>query len=356
MKTIIYTEIDKNFINEWLSLWKNCEYATYANSPYWFLSVTKTFSPKKYKIIAVYNNNDLVAAAPLIKKRKYGLEFYTFTPEDYICALPFLADLKNQKILKILVTEFLKLGNIFLPNASQELANSLKLQTPKISLLQDTLNFYLHINKDEKGQAVIRNKKKLMRRAQKIEKELKLKSYDYSPKDIWPIIFNIDNKSRKKSMGYSVFSSKWIKTFHVCLAENFKEKFLINILYHEKKPVAYELGFLINGSFYCSQIASIKEYDIYSISRVLLIKLIESLSRKGTGKIDFGSGDDHVKRSFTQNYDPLSIIIISKNTPIRLYLHTILKLRKSIFRYLQQHKTLYTSYRQLKNILGIVHK
>lgn len=351
MRTIIYTQLEEKLIKDWLSLWNNSPFANYSNSPHWFMSLIETFNYKNFTIITIYNNEHLLAIAALIKKRIYGIELYAFPPENFVCGLPFLVNTQNKSLLRTLLSKLLKLGNVFIENSPEFLAKDLKEQTTKINAFISTLNYYINIIKDNDGQIVIRHKRKMMRRAQSIGKMLNLRSFNEQVTEALNVAFAIDNKSRKQTKGYNTFSNKQSKKFYRLLAKNFKEKFLVNILYYEKKPIAYEIGFLVNKTFYGSQIASLSSYDNYSIGRILLVHLIEILNKKGIEKLDFGSGEDHVKKSFTKDYILLYNIIISKNIFIRTYLHLILQLRTKIFNYLKRHIKLYTTYRILKNII-----
>lgn len=351
LKTIIYTKIEQKLIEDWTSLWDNSTYANYTNSPYWFLSAIETFGYKDFRIVAVYKDTLLAAVAALVKKRMYGVEYYTVAPEDFTCGLPFLIDFQDKNLLKTLLAELLELGNIFIKNVPEPFVYDLKQQTKKITVIKNTLNYYLNFNKDNTGQVVIRHKKRLIRQAKDIEKELKVKSFDNDITDGLQAAFDIDNKSRKQSRGYNAFSDEQIKTFYRSLAKHFKEKFSLNILFCEKKPVAYHIGFNIQNTFYCSQIASLREYGRYSLDRVLLINIFESMGQKGTEKINFGSGDNLFKRSFSKNSDQLYIVIISKKTTPKLYIRLMTQLKKIIFNYLFPHKRIYFLYCRIKHIL-----
>src|SRR3989344_5730682 len=353
MKTIIYKKIESKLLQDWVYLWENSPYANYVNSPYWFLSVMENFKYKDYVIICVYKSNHLAALVALIKEKKYCVDFYTVPPGDFVCGTPFLVDPKDAKIMRVLVKKLLETGNIFIDNVPEDIIACLKKNTSEIDFASYSLNYYMSLHKDETGQVFIRNKKKLMRRAHDIEEKLKLKSFNGENPDILKIAFAIDQESRKKTRGYNAFSCEDTKGFYGSLAKHFKKNLLINILYNGNKPIAYEMGFVVGSTFFCSQISSLKEYDRYSLGRVLLIKLFEDLVTKNVNTIDFGSGDDHVKKSFTKEYRALYKVIISKKIVIRNYLKITYQCKNIMFNYLQHHMTAYSLYRNIKTLLII---
>src|SRR5436190_23787405 len=108
MKALIYKTIDQDFIKEWETLWRNSISANYVNSPQWFLSVLETFEYKNFAIVAVYSKENLVAVAALVKEKKYGIPCYTIAPGDFSCAFPFLFDLSNKEIAKLLFEKLLE--------------------------------------------------------------------------------------------------------------------------------------------------------------------------------------------------------------------------------------------------------
>lgn len=354
MRIETYAKYDQKLIEDWLSLWNNSSFANYANSPQWFLSTLETYEYNNYVIIAAYEEQNLKGIAAFFKERKYGVEIYTIQPENFACGLPFLIDFQNKILLKCFLDELLKLGSIYLKNFPEFLLNDLKKQTTKINFIYDTKNYYLNITKDYFGQVLFKHKNKLIHLARHLENKLKIKSFDNDMIKGLQIAYSIDIKSRKYIRGYNTFSDEQIKIYYQSLAKNYRENILINILYYDNIPIAYEIGFLVQKTFHCSQIATDKEYDKYSISRVFLIKLIEELGSKGVQKLDFGSGEDHVKKSFTKNYIPLYTLIISNNTLTRKYISLISQLNLEIYNYLKRHIKLYFIYRYIKKHLSFI--
>jgi predicted N-acyltransferase len=206
------------------------------------------------------------------------------------------------------------------------------------------------LEKDASEQVLIKNKNKIMRKAQDIENDIHMTTYNCgSSIDALNIAFAIDNISTKRSKGYNAFASKKIRNFFKSLAKNYKEKLLVNVLYDKTKPIGYEIGFAVKNTFYGNQIATVAGYEKYSLGRIFIIKLIESLNKKSINKIDFGSGEDHIKKSFTKNYQTLYTIIISKHRHTHMYLNIMLRFNYLTYKLLQQRPDIYAIYRSLKN-------
>ncbi len=352
MRTVLYTNIDEKVITEWQSLWEKTSDANYTNSPQWFLSVLETFNYTRYAVIAIYEKDALIAIAGLIKEKSYGTDVYTVAPSDFVCGKPFLINQDSHSAMYALEKAMMDLGIVRLENIPEEFMNALKNVT-ETEEAYTAENYYLDIHKDEKGEVSIRHKKRLLRRSESIEDQLVFRTFTGSDSEAFGTIFSIDKKSKKQLSGYNIFSDESMKKFYTSLANHFKEKFTIFILYHEKKPVAYQIGFSIKSTFFCSQISSLKEYEEYSIGRSLLIKVIEHLGNVNIQTLDFGSGEDHVKKSLTKQQRPLYSVIIAKNKMMRTYLKYISETRSTMYSYLHKRRKFYATYRIAKNFMHL---
>ncbi len=353
MKIIRYTNLENNLLNDWLDLWKRSKFANYANGPQWFISVLETFHYANFIILAIYEEDTLLGIASLIKEKKVGVAVYTLPPGDFVLGIPFLIDYQNKKIMEELLNQLLQTGTIVLDNISEQYLTELKKYTSEIEYTQNSINYFMYFNKDEKGNVLIRKKNKLLKPARNIEKKLSMKFFNGETSgDILDIVFSIDGKGRRETRGYSAFSSKLTRNFYLSLAKRLKNNLLINILYFEQEPIAYEIGFLLGTTYIGSQIASLKAYDNYSILRVFLVKLIDYLNSIHVEKLDFGSGDAAIKRSFSKEYRKLYRVVISQNSAARFYLKIIYILRHNLFELLKQHMKIYMAYRNIRKVIG----
>lgn len=352
MKTVIFTTLDKQLQKDWASLWQDSLAANYVNSPYWFLSVIKNFNYTDYLIIALYEKDTLVAIGGLIKDKRYGIDVYTLPPGDYVCGIPFLIDLKKSSQTKTFIKEVMKITPIFLDNVPESLVSVITKLTPDVMTVPYSMNYYLDLHKDASGNIIIPQRSKLMYRARKVENKFTLHSYLGNSKEAFTQAFHIDEQSRKQTQGYNVFSCEPIQRFYTILAQSFKKHFYTNILYFEKTPVVYEMGFQVGTTYFGSQIAFDEQYSKYAPGKVFVVRLMESLVAKGITRIDLGAGDSSLKRSLTDNHQQLYKVIISTNVVVRLYLTYLYQIKTNSFTFLLQHKNLYTMYRFIKrNIL-----
>jgi CelD/BcsL family acetyltransferase involved in cellulose biosynthesis len=351
MNTAVYTTLDTSVMKQWEELWHNAPYANYTNSPYWLRSVLETYDYPQFVIIAVFDKQQLVGIAGLVKEKKYGMTYSTVAPSDYVCGLPFLVNPDQIQIVRALGKELQTLGTVCLANVPEDFLTLLQRTMTGVTIASATVNYYVAIQKDDKGMVVVRHKKRLLRRSEMIEDALTLRSFSGLDANALQIAFAIDQESSKQTRGYNAFASKQTQTFYQSLAKQYQKQFHLYILYHNDKPVAYQIGFLVGKTFFCSQIAFTKEYSIYSIGRSLLIRLVEQLGASGVAMLDFGSGEDHVKKSLTKEQRTLYSLIISPSTPKRMYLKLLDQTKNYLYNYLHNHVRVYVAYRKIKNIL-----
>ncbi len=353
MKSVVFRSLEKELKEEWIALWENSIVANYVNSPHWFSSVIDSFGYDDYILIALYEKKKLVGVAGLIKEKRYGISVYTVPPGDFVCGLPFLVDLADKRAISTLVDELIKNGPILLDNVPESVVTLLTKRKVEIQAIPYSINFYSYLKKDEQGKVIISNKKQFLRKVKHIENKFTLKIFHGDSEEAFTIAFQIDKKSRKEIRGYNAFSGATVQQFYKSLGANFKENFYTHILYFEDTPILYEMGFRIGSTYFGSQIAFNEEYKSFTPGKVFLIKLAESLIGENIQQINFGSGESHVKRLFTEDYMQLYNVVISKSLFIRFYLTTLYKIRARIFASFKKHIRSYAFYRRMKKMLRI---
>jgi hypothetical protein len=348
MKTKIYTAIKPKLLKEWYLLWNKSPYANYTNSPQWFLSVIESFEYTNYLIVAVYQKKRLIGIGALMKEKKYGIDIYTVAPTDFVCGIPFLFDFSDEKIIKSLLVKLSHIGTIYLDNIPKTTIDTITKLTTSKAITNAALNLFLPIQHDVNGKMIIAKRKKLIRDIRGVADKITLKSYSGTAKKGIDTVFAIDNLSRKHGRGYNTFEDHQMKIFYKTLTKYFKNKILLNILYYENTPIAYDIGFLIGTTYYGNQLAFIDTYAKYSPGKVLLVKLFDYLTDQGVQKIDFGSGDSYLKRSFTNESQQLYQIVLSNSNWIRIYLTLINKIKTYFFHKIQNNIKTYTMYRNVR--------
>ena len=348
MKALIYKTIDQDFIKEWETLWRDSVSANYVNSPQWFTAVLETFEYKNFAIVAVYNSEILVGVAAFVKEKKYGIPCYTVAPGDFACAFPFLFDLGNKEIAKLLFGKLSTLGNIFIGNIAEKYLNYFMQKSLSTKAIPFSINYHFSFKKDDNNNVLISNRKKLLHEARNITEKLTFTVFDGTDKNGLDAVFRIDLQSRKQTRGYSTFADDKIQSFYKQLAKEFKKDLLIGILYLENKPIAYGTGFLINNNFYYNQMAYLAEFRQYSPGKVLLVKLIDYLNTRNAQTFDFGSGDSFIKKLVTEETDTLYQIIMTKNKFILQYVVSLYTARRRVFEQLSKNKKGYKVYKEIK--------
>jgi len=349
-----YTREDniEKIMEEWLDLWKISEYSNNVNSPYWFKSISEEFNNKDYIIISLREKVKLVAVGALFRKKIYGIDCYTILPTDFICGNPFLIDWNNKTLVNEFINILEKLGIIYINNVPQEVVSRLKLSSNNIETIQESSNYYLSLQQDAQGKAILPNRSKLIKKVKNIEDQFELRSYrGYSP-NIFSDVYKIDSQSRKQTRGYNTFSNNWSKKLFVSLAKNFDKYFSINLLFFENKPVAYEIGFIIGQNYFGNQLSFKEEFKRYTPGKVLIVRLIDWLTSLNIKTLDLGSGDSEIKKLLTNDFRHIHKIIMSQNFILRNYLKTIIKLRTSLFNLVYKSRTIYTLYRFFVNLFN----
>lgn len=351
MRIIVYKKFDEKLYMDWLYLWKRSTFANYANSPQWFKASLETFNYTKYTLITIYEQDMLVGIVPLVKVKVYGISLYTAAPLTYIYGVPFLADLHNQQLLTLLLNKITSLGPVFLANIPEFFVEKLQKKERNIRIVKQAINYYLPLVLDDTGDVQVKNKKKFLHKIKRTAEKFTFKSFDGNSSKGIQTVFSIDSQSRKHSRGYNAFSTKDAKKFYELLAKYFKSHVRINILYFNEMPIAYEIGFAVGQTYYGNQIAFVDEYRQYSPGKLIVVKLLDYLATKGFKKIDFGSGDNGVKRMLTEDSQQLYQVMLSNNFFIKRYIIGMFHLRNYIFDQLTHHETIYKTYRRIKQII-----
>lgn len=352
MKTKVYRKVDQKLLDKWQALWEKSEYANYTNGPQWFVSVMESFSYSKYVVIATYRKKRLVAIGALVEDTRYGLNVLATAPSDFVCGFPFLIDLKNRNVMQSFVRSLAKLDAVVLDNVPREYSSLLRYIEQKTSTVPFSVNYRLSFDHNLNSY-FNKHRTNLVRAVREHKEKFTFKVFSgINPKAL-QIAFEIDNSSRKMDRGYGTFSDENIKTFYETLAKNFKKHLKIHVLYFEDTPIAYEMGFLVKNTYYGSQIAFSSKYYSYTPGKILAVYLVESLFKKKITTLDFGSGDNHLKRAITDSYRDLDKIIISNNRFIRMYISSAYKYKDKIFSYLYKNKKAYYLYRKARKAFGV---
>ena len=323
MKAQIYKKIEPELLKEWTKLWQESPAATHVNSPNWFLSVIDGLKYKEYIIIAVYDRKKLVGIASLVEEKMYGLKIYTVVPNSFVCGVPFLFDTTKTKITKTLINKLVSLGAVYLDNIPESFKDILANIFPANRTTLSSINYYMPFTYKNDGKVMIPQRTRMLKGTQDIEEKFNFKCFTKNSIKALETVFLVDDKSRKQDRGYNTFADEQIVRFYQSLAQHFKGRLEIHILYFENNPIAYEIGFLVGKIYYGSQLSFASKYATYFPGKILLVKLIEELDAKGITTMDMGSGGGMLKSNLTKECISLYQIILSKNIFQSLYFQKI---------------------------------
>lgn len=349
-KVIIHNTIEQDIIQKWEELWRNNIDANFSNSPFWFLSIIATFKYKDYKIIGIENNGKLEVITGLIKTNVYGIATYSLLPNDFICGIPFLIDFAQSETIELFISTLKKIGTVIINNVPSTFCKELLKYDNEITTVYLTANPILNFETDSKGEVIIPKKKRMLRESKKYQNHLQFKSFSGDDLEHFKTVFELDRKSPKFQNGYNAFSDISIQKFYKNLAKNFGEYFRINFLYFDETPIVYELGFLINETYYGSQIAHDQQFQYLAPGKVMETELIKYLFEQKVKKINYGSGDNFIKKTLANSYKDLDKLIITNDRKISLYLSLLFKSRDGLFQMINKNKMIYALYRKFKNL------
>lgn len=347
MKKAVSTQLSDELLGQWKKLWKSSPSANYTNSPEWFLAVIEHFGYSDYKIVTVHKNDTLIAICALVKEIHYGIPFYTIAPRDFVCGMPFLFDLKEEKALIMLCRELTKIGNILFTNIPEPVLTLLQKKLPSLDVTEDSVNYYLPLKQFKKGIVTFPFRNRFLKRTRGIEERFKIQRYDGTDATILETVFTIDEKSRKKGRGYNVFATKNMRDFYRILAKKLQKNMRIHILTYDNQPAAYEIGFVSKKIYQGSQLTFSQDFTEYYPGKVLIVKLLDVLSQEGFEILDFGSGDSMVKHDITPQRHVLYTVIASQNPLIRQYIRFLSQSRVKTYHLLQKNVRAYTLYRRV---------
>lgn len=349
MKSEIITQVSQQLIQEWESLWDSSSNSNYINGPQWFCSVRENYNYPDYAIVTVRDNKKLIGICGLLKHTKYGINFYSLPPEDFVCGTPFLIYDNNETCLREMIKCLVERGNIFLDNVDIDFSNKLSSVTPFSKFTIYNENYYIPILDKHTNPVKQSKKNEYLKKIKNIEAKVQLSvEYGYSEKTLSDI-FSIDNLSRKKQRGYNAFSNQQLRNFYSSLAKRLSQGFVVHKLFIGGKIVAYSIGFIVKNIYLGSQMAFDETYSQYLPGKVLMIKLIEDLYENGVDVIDMGSGENSLKKELSPAHKQLLKGVISKSLLIREYVNFVYKFKLLIYKLISSNRRIYSYYRKIKN-------
>lgn len=324
------TNIDEQFILEWKALWEKSANATVFNSVEWFLTCIQADSIKEFLLVAVYNKDRLVGVLPLKKSKKFFIPVVSVLSSHFQVDTAFLIEKNDSELLEALFSYLMKKYNIYIPKIDENAVTLLQTLFPQVFFTLLSVNPIISFKNDpflSASQSTMQQIRKIIR---KNADQLSFSLYDGShnlSKQL-QIMFRLEQSSSKKTRKMDIFSDKKNVTFFRTICRKYPDAVRIGFLYYEKKPIAYQFGFLTKNVFIAFQTAYLFDYRKLRPGKTMLYYLIAKLKEDAVTLLDFGGGISNYKLDFTHEYTLFYDFYYSNNSLILFWWKLINKARR----------------------------
>jgi len=304
MKLIVekITKMDRGFLRQWRLFWRNTKYSHLFNSPEWFVACLKTFKNRSFTIFISRNQKtgEIQTIVPLVSGSFLGFECLKSPGERFLDKSSILSNGKFEPFARILL-EVKKEYPFLISEVSQDLIS--KLSETKIlnsSFIESCLSFYLPLETEpfrflsKKQKSKIKNKFLRFRRKIRFLRITGSRALQYLS-----VAGKVERKSTKKDLGIKVLDDK----LFINLVKNLValgKKIDLSLIYYDKEPFVFSIGFIDKKVYYALQTSFDKKYAHLSPGKLLLYFLLPELKRKGVKIFDFSRGENQLKKEFTK--------------------------------------------------------
>ncbi len=293
-----HTTLSKELEKQWQGLWERSTYAHPFNAPAWYLACVKTYHYKQMRIVTAYDDDKLVGLVPLVRSKRLGLESWMFPGGKHIdmsCLL--LAQNDLELLSEILV--FLKSNlTCYLQEISSEDIVRVKDQISNKNNNESSQSPYLLFGEDPFAQVPQSQMYKIKRKASQHQNHLYLKQYRADEQSL-TIVYDIEKRSHKMSACTTMFTNEQDRLFYTNLAKEFGDMLRVDVLFYDKSPMVYSIGFLHRGVYYGINTAYDQSYKAMIPGKLLVYKLICTLHKSGGRAFYFSRGINAIKLQFT---------------------------------------------------------
>lgn len=341
-----------NLLNEWNEFWNESKSECVFNSPGWFVSAQKAFNYKKMRILVLRDgeNNSLVGILPLIRTRVFGTAVYTLPGIEFVDHYSLLIK-KEKSIIDVLANCILSLGFVYIPGVLMEDSNYLISNGYSKSFVLDD-NPYIKTGDEFEKVLNKKNNNRHFKKAQKDFGLINLRLNDVNKESALNDAIMIERESSKSKKGKTIFNNKKNQTFFKELTKEIGDNLFIASLFFSDKPIAYNIGFICNGVYACSQKAHLKAYDKYRPGGLMFLKFLEAVNQKSTSEVDIGRGMDSFKMEYANGVRKLYGVIISYNKIKRYYFIFMYNLGDRMYRLINSNVYLYVFYKGIKDMIS----
>ena len=277
------------------------------------------------RILCVENENEVIAIAPLKQSRiRFGhmLNYNIISPLGFGAAdyTGFLFTVSENKCSKLIMDyfsahkdwDFIYFYEFPGTPKNLNLFKEMVCNAKKFELTEGTLCPYLSLSNSSEDfmqglssrfrYNLRRSMKKLVKDYSKVE----LKRYDElgSVEKSMNIFFELHQKRWQLKGQKGTFHIQERRDFWLDVAQRFSDKgwLALHFLTVGDKPVAALHGYEFNQKMYCALAGFDPDYSQYGVSNLLMQKLLEKCIANRIVEVDFLTGDERYKFSWTKTY------------------------------------------------------
>lgn len=294
-----YYHIDDALYTKWQKLWNSAEDAHCFNSPEWFVTVCDVYEIKNIVIITIEEKNNMVLILPLVRQSRFGITTLASAGGKFIGKSSLLYKFLTEEMVDVLLDNLVKQGNFYLQELSEEIATFFFNRHAQLIKREASINPYLPLIPDPFLFLSRKNKSQIRGIIRRHGTALHYKTFvgDF---DALETVFLIDRKSTKKKQGKATFVTQQDKQFFRELVRRMRSHIMIDIIYYNRVPVAYGIGFVYKKIYYAALTAYDGRFRFLRPGKLLAKHLLKSLQKKGLTFIDFGRGNSPLKQEFTK--------------------------------------------------------
>ena len=291
--------LSPNLLHEWKTLWNSSTKAHFFNSPLWVITCDSVFNYKKKAFLRFYEDSKLVGIIPLVASNQIGSIIYILPGKGYYDLAPVLFADGNSSRDGFCIAETKRLGTCYIDELpSSILSHSLFNEdtrwiyrtsiSPYLPMAPDPLRFF--------SKTKINN---LSNRMKSYGGRFSLYSNTGKISSFLPIVYEIEKHSYKKKNNNDMFSIPVNRIFYETLASQYKNSIITHLLYHNDKPVAYDISFKYENTVIGVNKAFLSEYSHISPGKILPLYYLKTLFNDGIQHFILSRGDDSLKKEFT---------------------------------------------------------
>jgi len=327
-KTIIIKQIDQKFIHEWKRLWDKAENANMFNSYDWFKTTLELSKNKEYEIYVCYKDNQLVALLPLQTYKFLGVKVLGTVNKEHLIDTAFLIEKYNKELFGHFFEAIFRKKNIYFQKIDNKAAILFHDLFPHLLISLMSVNPTVDLSGDPFKNASPSMIAQIKRIIRKNSDHLEFAMHSENLEKHFGTMMKLQEESSKHVRSMDIFVDKENKKYYQRLIKNCSQFVRINILYFNKKPIAYEYGYLYKNFYTGDQISFHNDYRKLNPGKTLMFYLFAHLKKVGIKTLDMGGGISNYKMSYTQDYRTLYNIYYSNNIFIMIWWKTINNARR----------------------------